>query len=118
MQSAKRSNVFLLTINEARYIVTYQRDSTVRLSAPHTDTRTCLLSEKQLCRNEPPLPLHIVLAYKKSTESFLLLPPAHGLQAQALLSLKVNAHSVMAQQLLTEAAVPHLSHPLCLTPLA
>lgn len=74
------------------------------------------MSEKQLCRNEPPLPLHVVLAYKKSKELFLLLPSAHALQAQALLSLQVSARTLMAQQLLTEAAVPHLSHPLCLTP--
>lgn len=77
-----------------------------------------MLSEKQLCRNEPPLPLHILLAYKKSKELFLLLPAAHALRAQALLSLKVSARTFMAQQLPTEAAVPHLSHPLCLTPLA
>jgi len=89
------------------------RDSRIQLAAPHTDTSTCLLSDRQLCRKKPPLPLQILLAYKKSRKFFLLLPSSPFSPSPSLAPppSNINTCTFMKQRLLNEAAGPHVFPP-------
>lgn len=110
-QDLQKTNSFLWNMYEEQCTVTCQRFKNTNLLLP-TLTLQCVYCQRG--RNEPPLPLQILLACEKSRNFFLLLPsylfspiPSFGLPLS-----NVNACTSIEQWLPNEAAAPHLFHPL------